>query len=99
MINTELTRFQASSPAHVEFNPILRAAEHKFLDHDSYIGCDHISHEHTLASVTKEMQRDPTCLLGHLSDNAKASIKAALCRTNPHLAGKHLSALRPLWGL
>ena len=99
LINTALTRFQASRPDHVAYNPIILAAEHAFLEYDSHIGGDHVSHEHDLAEVTRVLTRDPTCFLGHISDAAKHQIRAMLHRTNPHISGKHLRKLREVWGL
>lgn len=98
-INSELTRFQAKSADHVAFNPIIRAKEHSFLEYDSYIGGDHVSHEHDLESVQREIARDPSCLLGHLSDAAKDTVRAIFRKSNPHIAGKHLRSLRDAWEL
>lgn len=99
LINSNLTPLQQQSAQHIPYNPVIRASEHAFLTHDSYIGCDHLSHEHSYEQAMVAISKDPSCYLGRLSDSAKGSIAGILGRSNPHLAGKHLKQLRIAWGL
>jgi hypothetical protein len=99
MINSERTEFQQRSNEHVAATPVIRGDQHpSFLDYDSHIGCDHLSHEHSYEQVEAALAANPSLLVGHLHDDAKAVLANTLV-SNPHIAGKYLRDLRALWGV
>lgn len=97
LINSNLTEFQKRSNDHLAVCPGLLADDHpQFLTHDSFLCCDHLSHEYNYEQVAQKLQKQPEVLIGHLHADAKAALCAAL-DNNRLLAGKHLRELRPLW--
>lgn len=97
LINSELTEFAKARPAHVAASPLIRYAEHSgFLKYDSFVGCDHLSHEYSYERVEALLSANPSIRVGQLHPNAKAAIGSAL-RGNFLLPRKYLKDLLPLW--
>lgn len=97
-INSELTDLQKRDPSRTACNPIIRGDEHTFLKYDSYLGCDHISREHSYESAEKILNTEPDRKVGSISARCREALAQALIG-NEHLAGKALKILRGLWGV
>ena len=52
----------------------LKADEHPFLDHDSYINCSEIKYNLTFDEITTQIQSDISRMKGTLSNNAIAEL-------------------------
>jgi len=96
LINSELTSFALGKPAIVAASPMIRAATNPFLVYDSYVACDHLSHEYSLEALAMLLDREPVRRKGHLCPAAKAAVAAAL-RMNELIPRKYLKDLRPIW--
>lgn len=97
LINSDATDFQKSSPAIMAAQARIFASEHTFLEYDSLIGCDHLTHEYRLDQLRDLVLRNPTIRIGHLSDRAKEAVGQAL-KGNELIPRKYLRALGPCWG-
>lgn len=97
LINSNLSDFVRGSPEHVAAMALIRVQQHpEFLVHDSYIACDHLSHEYSSELLILKMGLSPEVRVGHLHPDAKAAVREAL-RGNALLAGKYLKQLRVTW--
>ncbi|HDS1559287.1 TPA: hypothetical protein QEL11_003173 [Stenotrophomonas maltophilia] len=92
-----MTEFQQSRPEFVVAQAAIAAADHEFLDHDSFIGCDWLHHEYDVASLGAAFASDPRYrLVGRLSDSARQAVALAL-QGNVHIANKWLKLLKERW--
>ncbi len=96
LINSELTVFQAARPEYVAACPSIAASEHPFLRYDSYLACDHVSHEYSLQDLDTRLNANPAIRLGTLSLAAREALKTALAN-NWILPTKYVRDIRPLW--
>lgn len=95
LINSDLSAYERSRPAIVAAKARILAAEHPFLRHDSFVGCDYVSHEY--AQALPDILADyPGVYVGSLSKNARAAVAQALSM-NSLLSRRHLADIRPLW--
>lgn len=98
LVNSAINDYKAARPEHVAAMAPMRVADHPWMDHDSYIACDHLSHEYSYDRVMALAAADPAIFCGHLHPNAKAVLTDAL-RGNELVPRKYLKEIRPLWGL
>lgn len=97
LISSEMTEFQRTRPEHVAALATIEVAEHDFLEHDSLIGCDWLSHEYDSDALERALGKDERYrLVGHLSDAARQSVATAL-HGNVHISGKWLKLLKERW--
>lgn len=96
LINSRLTDFQIASPAHQAAMARIRATQHDFLDYDSVIACDHLSHEYDHETVERLLLEEPRRFVGQLHADARVAIAEAL-HHNKLLAGKYLKRLKEVW--
>lgn len=97
LINSEINQFAASKPRMVALMPMLRHAEHSgFLTHDSYLCCDHLSHEYSLERVEQMLRADPGVKRGRLSDAGRRALAGTL-RANHLVPRKYLRDLIAVW--
>src|SRR5690349_9751057 len=71
LINSVRTEFQLAREPHIAATPPIFQADHSFLDHDSYIGCNELFAEHTADSILSVMARNPRTYVGELHENAR----------------------------
>lgn len=96
LINSKINAFLLNKPRSMELQVRLLQESHDFLDHDSYLACDHLSHEYSRERLSSLLQDDPSIRRGQLHDNVRA--KVALALTKNHLIqGKYLREIAPLW--
>lgn len=98
IVNSVLNPFVQRNPDHLAAMALMRLAQHPWMHHDSYIACDHLSHEYNHDGLVATLADQPSIRCGHLHADAKELIKDAL-RGNVLLARKYLKQIRPLWGL
>lgn len=96
LINSEITEFQKRNQEILAIQVRIRAQEHAFLEHDSVIGCDHLSHEYNLERLQEIVAKEPQRILGTLSKPAKAAVREAL-RINELIPFKYLRGMRESW--
>lgn len=96
LINSKLTSFAMGQPAIVAASPLIRAESNPFLRYDSYVACNHLSHEYSSERLGALLAENPSIRKGHLCPLAKASVAGAL-RMNELIARKYLRDLRPIW--
>ncbi|MBA0101252.1 hypothetical protein WH218_19660 [Stenotrophomonas indicatrix] len=97
LINSEMTEFQRARPDRAMAQAEIAAAEHDFLEYDSIIGCDWLSHEYGQDTLERALANDKRYrCIGRLSDAARRSVAAAL-RDNVHIPGKWLKLLKQHW--
>lgn len=97
IISSHLTDFAMARKSHRDASPQILASENpNFLTHDSYVGCNHISFEYSYDKIEAKLLAHPEVLLGHLHENAKAAVAAAI-RANRIVERKYLRQLLPLW--
>jgi len=98
LINSALTQYQQQRRDHVAAQARIFAAEHEFLDHDSFVGCDWLSHEYDLDALISSVEASARYRkVGVLTDNARMSVAAALVG-NVHISRKYLRPLIEQWG-
>jgi hypothetical protein len=96
LINSEITEFQRRSQEILATQVVIRAQEHAFLEYDSVIGCDHLSHEYNLERLQEILIKEPQRILGALSRPARAAVKEAL-KGNELIPFKYLRGMRESW--
>lgn len=97
LINSRLNEFQASVPEIAACMVLIRATEHvDFLTHDSYVGCNQLSHEYNFAKLSELLVNHPDTRVGALHPHAKEAVSRALAG-NTQLSGKYLRHVRPHW--
>lgn len=97
LINSEINRFVWAKPRSRALHLLLRQADHSdFLVHDSYLACDHLSHEYSAERVAEILRDNPAAARGRLHDSVRPKLAVAF-RDNHLIQGKYLRELRPLW--
>lgn len=97
LINSEMTAFQKASPDHVIAQAHVSVAEHDFLEYDSLIGCDWLSHEYSDADLERALTTNNRYkVIGALSPRARQAVAAAL-QGNVHIPGRWLKQLKECW--
>lgn len=97
LINSEMSGFAMSKAEHVAANARILVADHSsFLKHDSFVACDHLSHEYSREKLLQEVERNPSIAVGCLHTRAIEAVAEAL-RGNDLLPRKYLRDLLPLW--
>lgn len=99
LINSEITPFVQNKPKRVALMVPLSQQDHdSFLKHDSYLACDHVSHEYSYERIERILELEPRRRSGMIHQNARGAIEQAL-RANALVPGKYLRELRAAWGL
>ncbi|MEN5374307.1 hypothetical protein [Stenotrophomonas hibiscicola] len=97
LINSEMTDFQRVRREHVVAQAHIAVAEHGFLEYDSLIGCDWLSHEYSSEDLERVLAIDERYrYVGSLSMAARQAVAAAL-QGNVHIAGKWLKQIKEHW--
>lgn len=97
LINSEMTDFQKASPDHVIAQAHVLVAEHAFLEYDSLVGCDWLSHEYSDEDLKRALASNNRYrVIGTLSPRARQAVAAAL-QGNVHIPGKWLKQLKEHW--
>jgi len=97
LINSDVTAFVQSRPRHLALHvPILQCDHPAFLTHDSFLACDHVSHEHSYEGLSALVARDPGIRKGRIHDSVRPAIATAF-KGNHQVPGKYLRDLVPLW--
>lgn len=97
LINSEINQFAASKPRMVALMPMLMHVEHaSFLAHDSYLCCDHLSHEYSIERVKEILRADPGVRRGQISEAGRRALAGTL-RGNHLVPRKYLRDLMAVW--
>lgn len=97
LINSEINAFVLGKPRSLALQIRLDQKDHAgFLDHDSYLACDHLSHEYSREHLLDLLGRNPSVRKGRLHDGVRAQVALAL-RDNHLIQAKFLRELAPLW--
>jgi len=96
LINSRINPFLQNKPkARALHVPLVRAL-HDFLDHDSFLACDHLSHEYSREQLVSILARDPSVRRGRLHDDVRAKVAFAFA-SNHLIPRKYLRDIVPLW--
>lgn len=96
LVNSEVNAFVMSKPRQLALHLPLLKDQHDFLRRDSFLACDHLSHEYRHAQLLEMIQRDPSIKKGRIHDDVKPAIAVAFIG-NHLIARKYLGELVPLW--
>lgn len=96
LINSRATDFQKADVERMRALAEVLAEEHRFLHHDSLVGCNELFSEYSETELVDAVANDPLCCLGSLSPNARAAVFSAL-QGNKFIPRKYLSALLVAW--
>lgn len=96
LINSEVNSFVLNKPRRHALHLSLLRSSHDFLQRDSYLACDHLSHEYSQVQLLGLLETDPSIRRGRIHDSVRPQIASAFA--NNHLiARKYLNELMPLW--
>ena len=96
LINSSRTDYQEQRADHVAVIPVIRQHGHPFLSHDSYLGCNELTHEYNHAELAAMVNAKPAIRLGALDASARESVAGAF-RHNELVPRKYLRDLRQIW--
>lgn len=78
VINSKPTALQLSRPDMMNALARIMEVQHRFLHHDSYVGCGDLFAEHSEAEVLAEYARNPSCYIGDLHGAARKAVARSL---------------------
>jgi len=97
LINSELNTFLLGKPKRLALHiPLMQIDHSAFLTHDSYLACDHLSHEYNYERLLRLSERNPSLRKGSIHADAKPKIAKAFAE-NHLIPRKYLHELVQLW--
>lgn len=96
LINSEVSSFVRNKPRTLALHLHLAHGIHDFLHHDSYLACDHLSHEYSRERLLTLLDSDPSIRRGRIHDCVRPKIAGAFAN-NHVLPRKYLREIAPLW--
>lgn len=96
LVNSECSAYVDRNPNTKALMIPLLLSEHGFFHHDSFLACNHLSHEYTLEKVQRAIELDSTVARGRVHPRVYPAILGAL-RKNHLVARKYLRDLVPIW--
>lgn len=91
VINSEPGAFLTRRPALLKCQVKIDAVSHPFMNHDSHIDCSRVR-EYSLAEVLKQLQDEPSWVLGSVTESVRAEIAAAI-KASPTISVADATAL------
>lgn len=96
LINSDVNQFVRNKPRTLKLHLPLSHDCHDFLDHDSYLACDHLSHEYSRERLLGLLDSDPSIRRGRIHESVRPRVAAAFAN-NHLLPQKYLRDIAPLW--
>lgn len=87
VINSRVPPFIANRPALAQCQVTIDQADHTFLNRDSVIDC-HEAVEMQLREIHYQVEADPDCIKGMISDEVRSQVVAAI-KLAPTISGQH----------
>jgi ferredoxin len=78
MVNSQIHSYIKSRPCLKSCQVLLRASEHLFLAHDSYVDCRNVCTTFSLNDIVAQVHADRRRIKGFISDEAQAQVIAAI---------------------
>lgn len=78
VINSRIPRLAQSNAAMLKCQVPISAADHGFLDHDSYVNCAQVVSDFTLRGIKAQLLSSPGRVVGELSDSTRQQIVCAV---------------------